>query len=361
MTPREPRPASAVAPGRVNLIGEHVDYHGGRCLPFALRQATTTHLRPRSDGLLRVRSADRSWQGTAEELDGSPTWVRYVAGVFAVLGVRTGFDVVVDGGVPLGAGLSSSAALECSVAVALDASLGLGLDASTLVEACVRTENEVVGAPTGGMDQTVSLHAREGHALLLDFTTGAREQVPFEPAAAGLDLLVIDTGVRHDLADGAYAARRREATEAARRLGVARLPEVDLARLPSPREPAGTYLRRARHVVTEVRRVDDTVTALHTGDWAAVGALLDASHASLREDYEVSCDELDVACDAARSAGALGARMTGGGFGGSAIALVPRTGRPAVRESVRGAFASRGWDAPAFLDAEPGPGARAMV
>lgn len=353
-----PRPVTGVAPGRVNLIGEHVDYNGGRCLPFALRQSTTARVSPRDDDRLAVRSGERSWEGRPSQLDDAPSWVRYVAGVFVTLDVPGGFDVEVSSEVPIGAGLSSSAALECSVAVALDAALGLGYSPDELVAACVRAESEVVGAPTGGLDQAISVHARESHALLLDFATDEQRQVPFDPAAHDLAVLVVDTRVSHELTDGGYGARRDQAWEAARHLGVRHLAQVgpdDLAGLDA------ALLPRARHVVSEVRRVDEVVAALGAGDWAALGPLLDASHASLRDDYEVSCAELDTACETAREAGALGARMTGGGFGGSAIALTPRPRLGAVESAVRTAFAARGWTAPAFFVAEPGAGARVLA
>lgn len=347
-----------MAPGRVNLIGEHVDYNGGRCLPFALRQATTARLRPREDDRLAIRSGDRAWEGQLDDLDRAPSWARYVAGVFVTLEVPGGFDVEVSSEVPIGAGLSSSAALECSVAVALDHALDLGRSADDLVAACVRAESEVVGAPTGGLDQAISVHAHEAHALLLDFATGTRRQVPFDPGAHDLAVLVIDTRVSHELTDGGYGARRDQAWEAARRLGVPHLAQAaaeDLAGLDA------ALLPRARHVVSEVRRVDEAVAALEADDWAALGPLLDASHGSLRDDYEVSCAELDLACETARETGALGARMTGGGFGGSAIALTPRSRLAAVESAVGTAFAARGWTTPDFFVADPGPGARLLA
>jgi galactokinase len=341
----------------VNLIGEHVDYNGGRCLPFALRQSTTARLRPRSDGSLAVRSGEQTWSGRLDDLDRMPGWVRYVAGVFVTLEVDVGFDVEITSDVPVGAGLSSSAALECSVAVALDTALGLGRSPDELVTACVRAESEIVGAPTGGLDQAVSVHAQEAHALLLDFASGARQQVPFDPGAHDLSVLVIDTRVTHELTDGGYATRRDQAWAAARELGLRHLAEADdeaVDRL------EGALRRRARHVVSEVRRVDDVVAALAADDWASLGPLFDASHASLRDDYEVSCAELDVACETARQSGALGARMTGGGFGGSAIALVPRPRVQAVRSAVTAVFTAQGWTVPDFFVAEPGPGARSV-
>ncbi|SDR97341.1 galactokinase [Nocardioides scoriae] len=356
-----PRTVTGVAPGRVNLIGEHVDYNGGRCLPFALRQTTCARVARRDDGRLVVASGEDRWEGRAtdleEDLDGAPGWVRYVAGVLLALEVSDGLEVVISSDVPIGAGLSSSAALECSVAVAVDALLGLGRTSDELERASVRAESETVGAPTGGLDQAISVHGEEAHALLLDFGTGRREQVRFDPAAHGLGVLVIDTRVSHELTDGGYGQRRDEAWEAARLLGVPTLAEATQGMVYREGLPE-TLARRAWHVVSEVQRVDAFVDALRADDWAALGPLLDASHTSLRDGYEVSCEELDVAVETAREAGALGARMTGGGFGGSAIALVPLERLGAVRTAVTHAFVARGWASPDFIEADPGPGAR---
>jgi galactokinase len=210
-----------------------------------------------------------------------------------------------------------------------------------------------VGAPTGGLDQTTAVHAQAHHALLIDFSTGTHEQVPFDPGRHGLALLVIDTGVSHELTDGGYGSRREECDRAARMLGVDHLAASGtVVGLPAPLD------RRARHVVSEMHRVDDFVRALRADDWTRIGPLMDSSHASLRDDFEVSCAELDVAVDAARAAGALGARMTGGGFGGSAIALVPASAVDQVRAIVSERFGDRGWRSPDFFLAEPGPGAR---
>lgn len=345
----------------MNLIGEHVDYNGGRCLPIALRQATTARVSLRDDALLEFTSGELSWQGSIADLaPGRVTgWAAYVAGVLWALEVRQGLRIELSSDVPIGAGLSSSAALECSVAVAVDAALGLGRPSDVLLHASLRAESEFVGAPTGGLDQTASIHAQQGQALLIDFTTGAHEQVPFDLAAQGLSLLVVDTRVSHSHADGGYGDRRAECEQAAEMLGVTVLselaPDAELGRLPR------TLAARARHVVSENARVDTFVAALRADEWALLGPLMDASHTSLRDDFEVSCEELDVAVEAARAAGALGARMTGGGFGGSAIALVSTELVEQVRDAVAAAFAERGWGAPDFLLAEAGPGARLVT
>jgi galactokinase len=342
----------------VNLIGEHVDYNGGRCLPIALRETTRASVSHLDDGVLRFTSGDRAWEGDVDALrdrDTLPDWARYVAGVLVALDVHEGLDVRIESDVPIGAGLSSSAALECSVAVAVDDLLGLGRSRDELEKACVHAESNYVGAPTGGLDQAIAMHARVGHALLIDFATGTRQQVPFDPGAHGLGLLVMDTRVSHELTDGGYGSRRDEAHEAARRMGVENLADVE-GPVDLPEPLAG----RARHVVGEVARVDAFVSALRADDWDALGPLMDASHVSLRGDYEVSSVELDAAVAVAREAGAQGARMTGGGFGGSAIALVPTERLGAVRSAVTTEFTAQGWAAPAFIEVAAGPGAHVL-
>jgi len=366
------------APGRVNLIGEHTDYNGGLALPTALPHRTYVALRHRDDDVVRLGSAQAPgdvWSARLADVapDAVSGWGAYVAGVAWALGeaghpVR-GFDAVVDSCVPFGAGLSSSAALECAVAVALDETGGLGLaddDAgrATLVTACVRAENEIAGAPTGGMDQAASLRCTAGHALLVDSRPGlsaleSGTPVPFDLASAGLTLLVVDTRAEHALVDGQYAERRATCERAAGLLGVATLRDVDPERLDEtlaalePHDPDGVLRRRVQHVVTEIERTArfrDLVTA---GRVAEVGPLMVASHTSLRDDYEVSAHELDLVVDAALGASALGARMTGGGFGGSAIALVRAGDVDAVVAAVQGAFDDAGLRAPGFLLAPP--------
>ncbi|GIG29061.1 galactokinase [Cellulomonas marina] len=359
---REPEGVWA-APGRVNLIGEHTDYNGGLCLPIALPHRTFVALARRDDGgagLVSDLAPERPWRGRVADVAPGTVegWVTYAAGVAWALaedGLAVGgFDAAVASCVPLGAGLSSSAALECSVAVALDEAYGLGQggdDAgrSRLVTACIRTENEVAGAATGGMDQAASLRSQQGHALLLDTRDDSVTQVPFDLAGAGLELLVIDTKAPHSLNDGQYAARRATCEAAARVLGVGTLREV--TDLPAALAALGDeeQRRRVRHVVTEIARVEDFAAEVRAGQVRQVGHLMDASHESLRVDYEVTCPELDVAVAAARAAGALGARMTGGGFGGSAIALVEAGSSPAVAEAVAAAFAEQRFAAPEFL------------
>ncbi|MCB0909581.1 MAG: galactokinase, partial [Nocardioidaceae bacterium] len=284
------------APGRVNLIGEHTDYNAGRCLPVALPHATYAAVRLREDGAIRLRSAqaDDTWEGTLADVGpGHPGgWPAYVAGVLwslADVGYEVpGVEVVIDSTVPVGAGLSSSAAIECSVAAAVVASLGGSLTDEVrelLVPACMRAEIEVAGAPTGGMDQAVSLFAQEGRALLLDFQDGSRTQVRLPLHEAGVTFLVVDTRVSHALVDGGYAARRADCERAVAELGIGSLRDATLADL--QRLDDDRVRRRVRHVVTEIERVDEVVAAAAHGSWQRVGDLFVASHASMRDDYEI--------------------------------------------------------------------------
>jgi galactokinase len=355
------------APGRVNLIGEHVDYAQGLCLPFAIAERTVVEVAARDDDRVRLHSLaePESWSGTLDEIaPRSPDgWAGYAAGVLWALRQAghkiCGIDLLVSDTVPLGAGLSSSAALECSTALAVDELFGLGLGGTpsgrrALAAACISAENDVVGAATGGMDQATSLLGVAGHALLLDMRDGTDRAVPFAPADNGLVLMVIDTRVRHRLADGQYGMRRAAVEKAAAALGRPSLRDATLAEV-TTLDP--DLVPRARHIVTEIARVRETVELLDAGRLPEIGPLLDASHASLAHDYEVSCDELDLACFAARRAGALGARMTGGGFGGSAIALVPLDRADAVATEVRAAFAEVGYLEPEIRGAQPSAGA----
>lgn len=359
------------APGRVNVIGEHVDYNGGPCLPIALPHRTYVAMTPRQDDVIRLVSAIRPgdlWQGTLDgvrpgKVSGFPAYAAGVARVLADEGHTVGgFDAAVASCVPLGAGLSSSAALECAMGVALADSFGLGFERgdagrARLAQICRRAENEIVGAPTGGLDQAASMRSTAGHALLIDTLDDTVRQVPFQLDDEGLALLVIDTRAPHSLTDGQYGARRDACESAARVLGVDLLRRLAddgsldsaLARLTDAEQ-----VRRVRHVVTEICRVREFTRALESGRMGDVGSLLDASHESLRADYEVTCPELDVAVAAARSAGALGARMTGGGFGGSAIALTPAERVEAVCDAVDRAFRDQGFGAPGYLVAGAG-------
>jgi galactokinase len=362
------------APGRVNLIGEHTDYNGGLCLPIALPQRTYAAVSRRDDRTLRMASAQQDGVVEVPLDEVSPErpggWASYVAGVLWSLdrdGLEVGgIDVLVDSTVPVGAGLSSSAALECAVAAAASDLFDLGLLESAegrarLAARCVEAENTIAGAPTGGMDQSASLLCDERAALLLDCRSGETRQVPFDLGGAGHVLLVTDTRAEHALVDGQYAARREACEQAARDLGVETLREVSPSTLDETLGRLGSdeVRRRVRHVVTEIARVEAAVHALEAGDLTEVGRLFDASHASLRDDYEVSCEELDLATATARAHGALGARMTGGGFGGSCIAIVPAGSADAVATAIGTAFGEAGFTAPvSFTVTASGPAAR---
>ncbi len=388
------------APGRVNVIGEHVDYNGGLCMPMALPHRTYVALTPREDDVVRLVSAQETgveaWEARLSEVgprggENEVTgWGAYVVGVAWALQeaghpVR-GFDAAVDSCVPYGAGLSSSAALEAAFAIALSDSFDLGLGdddvgRAELAAACIRAENEIAGAPTGGMDQAAALRCQEAHVQLLDCRSGDIEQIPFDTSHAKppLALLVIDTRAPHELVDGQYGERRASCERAAELLGVDTLREIaaqdldatldrlsrevgqpiDVATAAVAAARTDVLRKRVRHVVTEIARVREVTRLLAAGQMAAVGPVLSAAHASLRDDYEVSCPELDVAVEAACAAGALGARMVGGGFGGSAIALIEAAQADQVVASVAQAFADAGFTHPAFALAQPsGPAAR---
>jgi len=364
------RPAEGVwmAPGRVNVIGEHTDYNDGFVLPIALDRTTLAAVARRDDAVAQLSSSSEDDPPETALADIAPGavhgWSAYPLGVLWALrevGVDVpGVDVLIDSDVPTGAGVSSSAALEGAVAIAVAELAGADLDRPALAKACRRAENDVVGAPTGAMDQMIALCGQSAHALFLDCRSLEVEQVPLDLAGAGLVLLVNDTKATHALLDGAYADRRSACEEAARRLGVPALRDATLEQVEEEfASPADdVLLRRARHVVTENARVLDVVARLHGGDPASIGPVLDASHASMRDDFEISCPELDTAVDAARSAGAVGARMTGGGFGGSAIALTPLERAEDVARGAERAFADAGFRRPEIFAVTPSQGAR---
>ncbi|WP_414437138.1 galactokinase [Corynebacterium xerosis] len=382
------------APGRVNLIGEHVDYAGGICLPFALSQRTWVAVSPREDGLYRLVSDMGGGQpqvveiGVDEVGPGSPSdWTGYVVGAIwaqqeaGLLPKQLGgFDIAVTSDVPIGGGLSSSAALECSAALAAhELTVGpiggpadeAGSDVrSGLVAACIRAENEVVGASTGGLDQRISLFGQSGNALAIDYADDSAVQVPCDLPSHGLAILVIDTKAPHFLADGQYASRRGVIDAVTGGLGVGSLRECDdalgaAAEWAAANVPDGTdagewertVVKRVRHVVSEIERTAKAIGQLKAGDMAGFAESMCASHASLRDDYEVTCPELDLAVDTARSHGAVGARMTGGGFGGSAIALVDAAHVQPIADAIAGAYAVAGFRPPEFLAAVPSAGA----
>jgi galactokinase len=356
------------APGRVNLIGEHTDYNCGWVLPFALDRGVVVAAARRGDDMLDIRSLQAGGHPASLPLaglgPGSVTgWAAYPAGVAWAMRAAGcpvgGASLVIDSDLPQGAGLSSSAAIECAVAIALADLYGAAVPRAELARLARRAENEMAGVPSGIMDQSASLLCTAGHALLLDCRSGQATPVPFDPAAAGLALLVVDTGARHALTDGRYALRRRECEQAARALGVPSLRDVtDPARIAAIGDPV--LARRARHVVSDDCRVRAAADLLDAGDVAGLGPLLHASHASLRDDFEISWPQADVAAEEAERAGALGARMVGGGFGGSVIALVPADST-AVRAAVLAGYAGRDWPPPAFLAAPPSAGAHRLL
>ncbi|MGW2018202.1 galactokinase [Streptomyces sp. NPDC001927] len=359
------------APGRVNLIGEYTDFNDGFVMPLALPHTAVAAVSRRADGVLRVHSADV--EGGVVRLDvaaldprtaADAGWAAYPAGVVWALREAghpvTGADVHLASTVPTGAGLSSSAALEVVTALALNDLFGLGLSRPELAVLAQRAENAFVGVPCGVMDQMASACAIEGHALFLDTRDLSYRQVPFDLAAQGLRLLVVDTRVKHALGDGAYAERRAGCEAGARALGVRTLREVPYAQLPDSlaRLSEESVRRYVRHVVSDNHRVERTIALLDAGDAAAVGPVLNQGHASLRDDLRVSCPELDLVVESANAAGALGARMTGGGFGGSAVVLVPEERAESVAAAVEKAFAGAGFATPGIFPAVPSAGAR---
>jgi galactokinase len=344
------------APGRVNVIGEHTDYNEGFVLPMAIDRYTVLAAAARTDGQLRAVSSagDRRVIEIAVNAlaPGIPHgWPSYPAGVaWALLGAGilpedfAGADLAFASSVPVGGGLSSSAALECSTALALADLADAQLSPADLARLAQYAENNYAGVPCGPLDQLSSTYGEDGAVLFIDTRSFEIAPHPFDLARAGLTLLVIDTKVSHDLGDSGYPARRSSCEKAAAVLGVPALrdlAEPDLARAEAELDEVS--FRRVRHVVTEDARVERFVSLLKQGDLvanrlSAAGELLTASHASLRDDFEVSCAELDIVVEAALAAGAHGARMTGGGFGGSAIALVSVEQVPQVTESVLAAL-----------------------
>ena len=372
------------APGRVNLIGEHTDYNDGFVFPFAIDFRTVVAVGARDDGRIRVVSTfdeipvevaladlDALLPARRDEI---VEWARYPLGVAWALrqlardaadgdadasASLTGIDIALASDVPVGAGLSSSAAIEGATAAALNDIWGLGLDRVTLAQAGRRAENEAVGAPTGIMDQMASMLGESDAGIFLDCRSLEADVVELGFAPAGLELLVIDTRVTHAHSTGGYRERREACERGAAIMGVPALRDLSVDDLPRAQELMDDVtFRRVRHVVTEDQRVLDAVRTLRADGPRAIGPLLDASHASMRDDFEISVPELDLAVDTARSAGAVGARMTGGGFGGSAIALVDRDLVPAVTAAVEAAFAAAGFTAPHIFTVHPSDGAR---
>lgn len=360
------------APGRVNLMGEHTDYNDGYVLPFAIDRVARIALSLHPATAVRTLRVASTQGGPVVEADLDTLaaeqvtpWARYVAGVFWAFEQRgfalPGAEILLDSTVPIGAGLSSSAAIECAVALALNELLRLGLEREELVLLCQSAENDFVGAPTGILDQSASLLSTADHALFLDCRTRESRQVNLPLEAANLQILVIDTRVSHAHDSGGYKELVAACTRGAMELGVAALRDVGPERLPEAKKVLhpDTY-RRVRHIVTENQRVLATIEQLHAHGPAAIGELLLESHASMRDDFGISCVELDLAVASAMAAGALGARMTGGGFGGSAIALVRSDLVQPVSDRVREAFAEAGYATPEIFAVVPGPGAQRL-
>jgi len=361
------------APGRVNVIGEHTDYNDGFSLPIALPLRTIAAVGRRDDNVLRVASAQRPGEiVTLPDLVPGKTesWASYAAGIVWALREAGrdagGLDVFVDSELPEGAGLSSSAALECAVGGAVAELVGWNIEPdlarAELVRLAQRAENEDVRAPTGIMDQTASLRCTDGHALLLDARTAAVTQVPFDLRADGLALLVVDSKTPHEHVHSEYAARRRTCEEAAATLGVPSLRDVSEEDLDTPAVRALDELsyRRVRHVVTENARVLRTVDLLEDGRVREIGPMLTASHASLRDDYEVSVPRIDATVDAALDAGAYGARITGGGFGGCVIALADADTIEQLQAAIQRTYAARDYGQPGFFTVAPSAGAHRL-
>jgi galactokinase len=356
------------------LIGEHTDYNDGFALPLGIEQRALVAVRRREDGELRLASKQAAGHVRLQLSAVGPGrvsgWAAYVAGAaWAAIedgALGTGLDLLLDSDVPMGAGLSSSAAVECASLLAMADLWGFSRQKVELARLAQRAEVEICGVPCGLMDQLTSVCARPSHALWLDFRTLSVEPLPLPLDASGLVLLVIDTRAPHRLADGEYAERRRACQRAAEVLGVPSLRDADSNALARGKAALGDpHHRRARHVITENARVLAAVDILRQAsatpesarELERLGPLLSASHASLRDDFEVTVPELDVAAATAESAGALGARMVGGGFGGSVLALVRRADVEVVSSAVGEAFGEHGWQAPRAFRALAGEGA----
>ena len=361
------------APGRVNLIGEHTDYNEGFVFPFAINRHTYAAISLRTDSVARVSS---SFSSTVHEVDvhaiarnESHDWAAYPFGAawaiqelatsLAMAHKATGFDCYIESDVPVGAGLSSSAAIECSVALALNELWQVGLNRRQLARVGQMGENQIVGAPTGIMDQSASLLGETDHAVFLDCRSLEAQAIELGFAAEGLELLIIDTKVAHRLVDGGYASRRAACETGAAALGASSLRDVTVDDLDRARELLDDVtFRRVRHVVTENQRVLDTVKTLKEFGPRSIGKLMYASHESMRDDFEISVDELDTAVETALRHGAIGARMTGGGFGGAAIALTPIEKIGEVSLSVIAEFEALGYAKPDIFAVSAAQGAK---
>ncbi len=358
------------APGRVNLIGEHTDYNEGFVLPFAIDRRTYAAVGLRSDQLARIAS---SFAGEVIEFEiskiskGSVSgWSAYPLGVAWALvqagATSQGFDLFVESNVPVGAGLSSSAAIECSVALALNELWGVGLSRNVLAKVGQKAENEIVGAPTGIMDQTASLFGQADHAVFLDCRTLDAKATALALEENGLEIVVMDTRVAHRLTDGGYAARRGSCETASSLIGVSSLRDVTVESLDAAKHLLDEVVyKRAKHVVTENERVQQTVKLLAESGPKSIGQLMIDSHSSMRDDFQISITELDVAVETALSEGAVGARMTGGGFGGAAIALIDSQKVASLTKAVIDRFEQEGFEKPEIFKVIPDDGAKREI
>jgi galactokinase len=356
------------APGRINLIGEHTDYNLGFALPIALPERTVVTYVPDDSAEVVVRSdlEDGDARIPLDTAPGDvPDWAGYVAGVmWAVRAaghrIRGGM-MSITSDVEMGSGVSSSAALECAVVGALTTAAGLRIDRVELARIAQRAENDYVGAPTGMMDQLASLCGEPRKALLIDFRELTVRPVAFDPDASNVALLLINSRAPHQHAGGEYAARRASCERAAADLGVSSLRDVQdrgVAVLTAVAEPLDA--RRARHILTDNQRVLDVVAALEESDFTEMGRLFNASQASMRDDFEITTDHIDLISDTAVGAGALGARMTGGGFGGCVIALASIAKADDIADAVRKVVAGAGYHPPSITLTRAAKGAELL-
>ena len=359
------------APGRVNLIGEHVDYNDGFVLPLAIERYTVIAacIDPSNDSTAEIYSVDMDEQVELSvtdpiKRDGSH-WSNYVAGVLAGMvadkGITIpGFQAVAQSNVPIGGGLSSSASLEVATATLVEALAGTKLPLPDKALVCQKAEHEFADVPCGIMDQFSSVLCTEGHVLLLDCRDQTFQQIPF--ANPDIVVLIINSEVKHELSGGEYAQRRSQCEQALKALEASSYRDVSVQQLEAKKDSLGEVVyNRAHHVVTEIDRTVKTAEALKKNDWESVGELMYASHESLRDDFEVSCKELDVLVDiASKTDGVIGARMTGGGFGGCIVALVQGKNANSISDSICREYKSQTGIDPTAFTTRPAKGAHVI-